>query len=120
MSVTSAFVGNGQVKGVQLESGEVLQADLLIAATGIKPNLKPLEGSGIAHNWGITVDEHLRTNAADVYAVIAQPQHGRCEFLGKLGRRQNDSDVAAEVILIWFIPTKVLKDCLARILIVAA
>jgi NADPH-dependent 2,4-dienoyl-CoA reductase/sulfur reductase-like enzyme len=65
----SAFVGKGQAKGVQLESGEVLQADLLIAATGVKPNLKLLNGSGIAHNWGITVDEHLRTNITDIYAA---------------------------------------------------
>jgi NADPH-dependent 2,4-dienoyl-CoA reductase/sulfur reductase-like enzyme len=65
----SAFVGNGQAKGVQLESGEVLQADLLIAATGIKPNLKLLEGSGIVHKWGISVDEHLRTSAMDVFAA---------------------------------------------------
>jgi NAD(P)H-nitrite reductase large subunit len=65
----SAIVGNGQAKGVQLESGEVLQADLLIAATGIKPNLKLLEGSGIVHKWGISVDEHLRTSAMDVFAA---------------------------------------------------
>lgn len=65
----SAFVGNGQAKGVQLESGEVVQADLLIAATGIKPNLKLLEGSGVAHQWGITVDEHLCTNVAHIYAA---------------------------------------------------
>jgi NADPH-dependent 2,4-dienoyl-CoA reductase/sulfur reductase-like enzyme len=65
----SAFVGNKQAEGVQLESGEVLRADLLIAATGVKPNLKLLEGSGIACKWGITVDERLRTNAADIYAA---------------------------------------------------
>jgi len=64
-----AFVGNKQAEGVQLESGEVLRADLLIAATGIKPNLKLLQGSGIAHKWGITVDVHLQTSAADVYAA---------------------------------------------------
>jgi nitrite reductase (NADH) large subunit len=64
-----AFVGDGQVKGVQLESGEVVQADLIIAATGIKPNLKLLESSGIAHKWGITVDKHLRTNFVDIYAA---------------------------------------------------
>ena len=28
-----------------------------------------LEGSGISHRWGITVDEHLRTNAPDIYAA---------------------------------------------------
>ena len=63
------FVGNGRVNGVRLESGEVLQADLLIAATGVKPNLDMLQGSGIASNWGITVDDHLKTNAPDVFAA---------------------------------------------------
>lgn len=65
----SAFVGEKQAEGVQLESGEILRADLLIAATGVKPNLKLLEGSGIEHKWGITVDDHLRTSAMDVYAA---------------------------------------------------
>ena len=65
----AAFVGDKQAKGIQLESGERLEADVLIAATGIKPNLKPLEGSGIAHDWGITVDEHLRTSVSDIYAA---------------------------------------------------
>jgi nitrite reductase (NADH) large subunit len=65
----SAFVGNGTAKGVKLESGEVLEGDLLIAATGVKPNLELLEGSGIAAKWGISVDDHLRTNAPDVFAA---------------------------------------------------
>ena len=65
----AAFVGNGKANGVRLESGEVLQADLMIAATGVKPNLDLLQGSGIASKWGITVDDHLKTNAPDVYAA---------------------------------------------------
>lgn len=65
----AAFVGDGQASGVRLESGQVLQADLLIAATGVKPNLDLLESSGIAHNWGIVVDDHLRTSVADIYAA---------------------------------------------------
>jgi nitrite reductase (NADH) large subunit len=65
----AAFVGNGRVNGVRLESGEVLQADLLIAATGVKPNLDLLQGSDIASKWGITVDKHLKTNAPDVFAA---------------------------------------------------
>jgi nitrite reductase (NADH) large subunit len=64
-----AFVGNGSANGVKLESGEVLQADLLIAATGVKPNLDLLEGSGIAYQRGICVDDHLQTNAPDVFAA---------------------------------------------------
>jgi nitrite reductase (NADH) large subunit len=64
-----AFVGDGKANGVRLESGEILQADLIIAATGVKPNLDLLEGSGIVINRGIKVDEHLRTNAPDVFAA---------------------------------------------------
>ena len=63
-----AFTGNGVADGVRLASGEELQADLLIAATGVKPNLDLLNGSGIAVNRGIEVDAHLHTNAPDIYA----------------------------------------------------
>jgi len=72
----AAFEGNGQVKGVRLESGETLTADLYVAATGVKPNVALLEGSDIEHGWGIQVDEHLRTSVPDVYAagdVIESP-----------------------------------------------
>lgn len=65
----AAFVGNGAAHGVRLESGEVLQADLLIAATGVKPNLDLLQGSNIAANRGIVVDAQLRTNAPDIFAA---------------------------------------------------
>jgi NAD(P)H-nitrite reductase large subunit len=64
-----AFVGKRKAKGVELASGKVLEGDILIAATGIKPNLDLLEGSGIDHKWGIRVDDHLRTNVPDVYAA---------------------------------------------------
>ena len=64
-----AFVGDGRAAGVRLESGETLAADILIAATGVRPNLDYLQGSGIAHNWGISVDVLLQTSAPDVYAA---------------------------------------------------
>jgi NADPH-dependent 2,4-dienoyl-CoA reductase/sulfur reductase-like enzyme len=65
----TAFIGNGSANGIRLESGELLQADLLIAATGVKPNLDLLEDSGIAYQRGIRVDSHLQTNAPDVFAA---------------------------------------------------
>ncbi len=64
-----AFVGNGRATGVRLDSGEVLKADLLIAATGVKPNLDLLESSGIISKRGICVNNQLRSNAPDVYAA---------------------------------------------------
>lgn len=64
-----AFTGKRKAKGVELASGQVLEADILIAATGVKPNLDLLDGSGIERGWGIRVDDHLRTNVPDVYAA---------------------------------------------------
>ena len=60
---------HGLAAGVRLASGEVLTADLYAAATGVKPNIEFLEGSGIAAKWGVTVDDHLRTSARDVWAA---------------------------------------------------
>lgn len=64
-----AFLGNGSAEAVRFDSGEVLKGDILIAATGIKPNLEFLGGSGIQHKWGLQVDSRLRTNLPDVYAA---------------------------------------------------
>ena len=63
------FLGNGSAKAVKLDSGEVLEGDILIAATGVKPNLDFLADSGIEHKWGIQVDEHLQTNVPDIFAA---------------------------------------------------
>lgn len=70
------FLGDGSARGVELESGKVLEADIFIAATGVRPNLEFLAGSGITYDWGISVDDHLRTNLPEVFAagdVIESP-----------------------------------------------
>lgn len=54
---------------VQLEHGEHLDVDVVISATGVRPNIGFLAGSGIATQTGILVDDHMRTSAADVYAA---------------------------------------------------
>jgi NAD(P)H-nitrite reductase large subunit len=64
-----AFIGKRKAKAVKLESGKELEGDILIAATGVKPNLGFLQNSGIDHKWGICVDDHLRTNIPDIYAA---------------------------------------------------
>jgi len=64
-----AFYGNGKAEAVKLESGEELKADVLIAATGVMPNLELLHGSGIDAHRGIRVDEHLQTSVPDIFAA---------------------------------------------------
>lgn len=69
VEATEFLARDRQAAGVRLASGEVLRADLYAAATGVKPNIAFLRGSGIAANWGITVDDHLRTSVPDVWAA---------------------------------------------------
>lgn len=59
----------GVAAGVRLATGDILTADLYVAATGVKPNLGFLDGSGVALAWGITVDDHLRTSVPGVWAA---------------------------------------------------
>lgn len=65
----TAFLGEEQVEAVELESGETLTADLIIAATGVKPHIEFLEGSGVKTDWGVIVDDYLLTNIPDIYAA---------------------------------------------------
>ncbi len=60
---------DGEAAGVRMADGELVTADLYIAATGVKPNVSFLAGSGVAHEWGVTVDDHLRTTAPGVWAA---------------------------------------------------
>ena len=41
----------------------------MIIATGIRPNVEFLQGSGIDCDQGVLVDAHMRTNCADIYAA---------------------------------------------------
>ncbi len=65
----AVILGEDRATGVQLKSGDVLLVDVIIAATGVRPNIDFLEGSGIDYNWGISVDEFLRTNVQDAFAA---------------------------------------------------
>jgi NAD(P)H-nitrite reductase large subunit len=65
----TAFAGKHKAEVVKLASGEELKGDILIAATGVKPNLEILQDSGIEHKWGICVDDHLCTNIPGIYAA---------------------------------------------------
>ncbi len=64
-----AFLGEPRAQAVQMRSGTELSADLLVAATGLRPNIEYLSGSGIETDWGVLVDDHLRTNFPEIYAA---------------------------------------------------
>lgn len=65
----TAIVGHPSADGVQLADGAVLRADLVVAATGVKPHTEFLEDSDLVADWGIHVDEFLATSVPGVSAA---------------------------------------------------
>jgi len=64
-----AFVGSPTVTGVRLADGTILSADLVVAATGVKPHVEFVNGSGIVTDWGIHVDDRLTTSVPGIVAA---------------------------------------------------
>jgi phenylglyoxylate dehydrogenase epsilon subunit len=59
----------GRSAELLLDNGERLQTELLLVATGVKPRISFLDGSGVKVNGGITVDSEMRTNVANIFAA---------------------------------------------------
>jgi NAD(P)H-nitrite reductase large subunit len=59
----------GNRKRVTLGDGSTLEADLVIFATGIRPNLDLAQGSGIQTDQGIVVNDRMQTNFPFIYAA---------------------------------------------------
>lgn len=54
---------------VDLDNGKQIPAHLVVVAAGVKSNLDYLEGSELAVDQGILVDEKLQTSAENIYAI---------------------------------------------------
>jgi nitrite reductase (NADH) large subunit len=61
--------GEGRVCAVKFKDGEVIPADLVVMAAGIRPNSELAEQAGIACNRGILVNDTMQTYDPRVYAI---------------------------------------------------
>lgn len=101
-----AFVGEPRVNGVKTVRGDILKADIIVAATGLKPNTDYLKGSGIETDAGVVVDDHLRTNIYDIFAagdVVEVPNRvtGKRDVHGNFPNAVAQGLVAAYNIMGW-------------------
>ncbi len=56
--------------GVTLASGERVDADVVVAATGVRPDIRLATAAGLATEHGrVVVDEHMRTSVRNIYAA---------------------------------------------------
>ncbi len=63
--------GDKKVKYIKLDNGDKISADLVILSIGVCPNINLAKEAGIKteENGGIWVDEYLKTNVPDIFAI---------------------------------------------------
>jgi ferredoxin-nitrate reductase len=74
-AVTEEVLGNGHVEGVRLAGGQELEADLVVVATGVRPDVELAREAGLEVERGIVVDDELRTSHPGVWAVGECAEH---------------------------------------------
>jgi nitrite reductase [NAD(P)H] large subunit len=72
---TARILGEIRVEGVELTDGRRIEADAVIFAAGIRPNIALARDAGIAVNRGVIVDDALQTGAPDIFALGECAEH---------------------------------------------
>ncbi|UWU74640.1 FAD-dependent oxidoreductase [Bradyrhizobium huanghuaihaiense] len=76
---TKCIHGDGQVEAVELADGSRIEADAVIFAAGIKPNVALAKEAGIAVNRGVVVNDVMQTSSSDIFALGECAEHrGTC------------------------------------------
>lgn len=73
--VTRRLLGEGIVEGIEFANGELLEADLVVIAAGIRPNADLGKKAGVTVNRGIVVNDYMETSDPRVFAVGECVEH---------------------------------------------
>lgn len=90
------FAGNACARGVWLDGGEIVEADVVVIAIGVVPETRWLEGSGLELCDGVVCDQAgFAEGAENVVAAgdVARWRHG---LLGQAIRVEHWSSAAAQ------------------------
>lgn len=72
---TTKMGGRTRVQYLRFSDGSQLDAEVVVVAVGITPNVNLARRSGILTRRAIVVDDYMRTSASDVYAVGECAEH---------------------------------------------
>ncbi|WP_110932316.1 nitrite reductase large subunit NirB [Paenibacillus bouchesdurhonensis] len=72
---TVELLGDDRVSGLRFADDTVLEAQFVVMAVGIKPNVEVAKNSGIEVNRGIVVNDYMQTSMKDVYSVGECNEH---------------------------------------------
>jgi nitrite reductase (NADH) large subunit len=77
---TAEIVGDGRVRGVRLKDDSVIEADLVVMAAGIRPNIELAKQAGLRCERGVLVDDTMQTYDPAIYAVGECVQHRNATY----------------------------------------
>lgn len=69
------IIGRKRAEGVAFADGTKLQADLIVMAVGIRPNVELAKSSGVLTNRAFVVNDYMETSVPDIYAVGECAEH---------------------------------------------
>lgn len=72
---STEITGDERVNGLAFSDGSWQEADLIVMAVGVRPNIQVVANSPIKVNRAIVVDDYMRTNIPNVYAVGECSEH---------------------------------------------
>lgn len=85
-----AFEKEGdRVTRLELNDGSTLGCDIVMLASGVKPNVAMAQAAGAEVERGLVCDEHMQTTLPDVYAA------------GDLALSRNSLDGSRRIIALW-------------------
>lgn len=72
---SESILGKKRVTGLRFTDGSEVEADLVVMAVGIRPNIALAKSSGIEINRGIVVNDLLETSVPNIYSVGECAEH---------------------------------------------
>ncbi|MEV4356114.1 FAD-dependent oxidoreductase [Nonomuraea sp. NPDC004186] len=83
--------------GVRLAGGELIEADLVVLACGVRPVTGPAAAAGLEVRRGVVVDDELRTDDPSIFAIGECAEHEGTVY-GLVAPAWEQASVAADVI----------------------
>jgi len=77
---TTEILGQERVTGIRFEDGQQLQADLVVMAAGIRPNIELAQKANLRCERGVLVDDSMQTYDPTIYAVGECIQHRKLTY----------------------------------------
>ncbi len=69
------ITGDSVVSGVALDSGEVLDAEMVLISAGVRPNLSLAKDAGLETGKGVKVDDRMQTSDPAIFAAGDVTEH---------------------------------------------